>query len=139
MTLLTMRPTSSGASARGRQRGRGVHRPAVTADLEVQMWPRRQAGAADTADLGPGRDDIAAAQRRRFQVAVQRRDAGAVVDEDIEAVPVWAPGDRRPAGRRGADGGAGGRRPVDPPRESPPPPPPAPPPPPPHSAALPPA
>src|SRR2546430_9225247 len=107
MTLLTIVVTSSSG---GRQPGLGVHRPAVPADLEVQVRPGREAAGAEAADLLAGDDGLGAAKRGGVQVPVERRQPTAVVDHHVEPVATWVQGRARDAGggrpdRRGPRGG----------------------------------
>ena len=75
---------------------------AVAADLEMQVRPRRVARGADGADHLADCDGGAVDDERGGEVGVQAREAGAVVDHDVEPVAargeqdVGDPGEGRP-------------------------------------------
>src|SRR5205823_4568901 len=82
---------------------RRIHRPTVTADLEVQVGPGGEPTRAHAGDLLAGADDFAAPHEGREQVAVEGSESAAVVDEDVQSVAARTPEHLRPAPGRGAD------------------------------------
>src|SRR4029077_9268885 len=67
------------------QPGGGVHQPAVPVDFEVQMRTGGQAGGAEAGDLLAGEDRLALGDQGLGEVAVERRQPAAVVEQDVDA------------------------------------------------------